>query len=233
MNRFVFVLLCACALVGTAPALVTGWDDWKTATTNATSGGYKNDATLGTQFAITMTVTFNSAPNVDVNTCPSLISFGVSGGNFFSVAFNGWQHSGNESPLVLTGAPVRPDGEDATTVGVPNAATVNDDVSSAASVSLEQGKEYTLSVVRDGNLISVYWGNELVIQTERLLEGDTQSINYIEWGQTAGGGAALSTVAGYTIGSVQYSTTKAIPEPTALALLALGVAGVALRRRAA
>ena len=233
MNRFVFAALCVCALVGTAPALVAGWDDWKTATTNATSGGYRNDATLGTQFAITMTVTFGSAPSVDVYTCPSLISFGVSGGKFFSVAFNGWQHSGNESPLVLTGDPARPDGEDATTVGVPNAANVNDDVSSVANVSLEEGKEYTLSVVRDGNQISVYWGNELVIQTERLLEGDAQSINYIEWGQTAGGGSALSSVADYTIGSVQYSTTKAIPEPTALALLALGVAGFALRRRAA
>lgn len=240
--RKLFVAMCCVALLaGASRALVSGWSDWQTVSvgTGTDNSGWRNDTGLGTSFAISMKFSFSSLPTNYPKSCPVLLSFGYDDGNYnkqvIRVSLDGWNRNADGSvPLVLTGNAAIPSGaEDDTTVGHRTAPAYNDDVGSR-DLTLATDTTYTLDVVRNGDRLAVYWDGELMIETNRVFEQElpgSQVANYFEWGTGPNGDAALGNVSDYTVSEIQYSVTL-LPEPTALALLALGVAGAALRRRA-
>ena len=105
------------------------------------------------------------------------------------------------------------------------------------SVKAAADTSYTLTISGNGEMIAFYV-NDVLIGTTAAASGNPT----IFWGaQNAGtsGGNPLANGDNTGAGDVGFSglTVKTgvavLPEPTALALLALGVAGVALRRRVA
>ena len=121
--------------------------------------------------------------------------------------------------------------------------------SSGADVSLAQG-EHTLGIAfsrTDGTTCTMTVmldGNEVYSGSITIVSGP---LGAIAWGSDFGTGTGATSVeyneigyyvdktgtSGGILNADQIASIEQVPEPTALALLALGVAGLALRRKAA
>ena len=243
MKRFLFLLLCA-ALAGAANALNVSWEDyvapgdwdnpkaWKGDSTDfsfetANGFGWNSFADRrlgGGEKSFVVCVTFTGLSLKDAVSADTLaVAFDIyhaaNGGQNYGVAYDAeqgswelWQKAQSEEGQGTF-------------------------MEAATKVSLEDvGDTLKISVYYDAEANTLSFAvNDVLIGTfadVRLEEGDNFNFNY------GGASGRKNTLAGLYDGvsapTIQASANLALlPEPTALALLALGVSALALRRRAA
>lgn len=197
-------LLLAAALSGLASAVTLNWSD-----------GYKAGSTAsanwGTQTKLEVTIVFDAT------------GLGTSAGarqDFFSVCFGGSMDNTYNSLVVRRRA-----GQTTSIRLVENGQSGNNGQNySTADTAFTIG-ENTLTLIFDktGGKASyiLKGGTETSIGTQTLTYADDGTINFV----------VNSDIA--SLGSITSVEAKLVPEPTVLALLAIGVAGVALRRKMA
>ena len=215
MKRLLFASLVAVA----ATTLQAVNYNWTAVNTNNAATGQvtlENGLSRTQGFAVSLTINVTQVPaSMDnSNWWPTLLSLSNSEHSIANITANMTQDGG-----IRLDTKAGDTGSTATTV--------------ASNTALTTG-EHTIVLAYDGKKMTLTLDGTELVSTDYTLDYDP---NLVAWGQQAGypNQTQLNKDGHfeYTIESLQVGRVETIPEPTALALLALGVAGVALRRRVA
>lgn len=229
MKRMAVAAIAALTTLGAAFAAPADWTDWQTPPNMVTAGEIRYNDTMpvlgqgGQSFALKTSITLG--PSIT----DSSGAFGVALG--FAMGTDSFAH---RAAILLVG------GDGSTDVGhftflAGNAYQTGEYVQAngVGNLEAEAGETYTFVFEYDAevHLLSSYVNDQLLASV--AVDYGEDSLRQMVVGAQSGGNVYLNSVNdGYVMGQDEvFSVTRAIPEPSALALLALGVAGLCLRRR--
>ena len=214
MKRLLFASLVAVA----ATTLQAVNYNWTAVNTNNAATGQvtlENGLSHTKGFAVSLTINVTQVPaSITGDWWPAILSLGTSTENRPNITAN---MAGDN--VIRLDTKAGDTGSTATTI--------------TTESSLTTGK-HTIVLAYDGKKMTLTLDGTELVSTDYTLDYDP---NLVAWGQQAGYPNQTQLNNGghfvYTIESLEVGEEQTIPEPTVLALLALGVAGVALRRRVA
>ena len=224
MKKSFLIAACAALALGTAQAAGIDWTplwavDGYASLGEKTSAGRQQNIELGTKWTVLANVTIN---NVDAITSDWPVLIGVStnnGGEANGTLMSPWR-------VLVNGGP--------NTIGATDASVQN-------APRLTNGT-HEVAICADGNTLSYYYDGQLL---GSITNSGVANVSAVTWGcqRVNDDGSTFKTLPGEWSMDIAYvngmtydevgDAIATLPDPTALALLALGVAGVALRRRVA